>query len=79
VWAAANHIDSLPDYMLVMGGTFLGGEGVQGAEIVDMSYRLSGPVKMAINAELDRIAAFHETHTIPAMSTTLGANAQSHH
>jgi len=78
VWAAANHIDSLPDYMLVMGGTFLGGEGVQGAEIVDMSYRLSGPVKMAINAELDRIAAFHETHTIPAMSRTLSANAHSH-
>lgn len=75
MWAAANRIDSLPDYMLVMGGTFLGGEDIRGAEIVDMSYRVSGEKKTAILKELDRIAAFHETTTFPILRSALRAGA----
>lgn len=65
MWAAANRIDSLPDYLSVVGGVFLGGKGVHGADIVDMNYVTSGTKKDAIMKELDRIAMFHETHTIP--------------
>lgn len=71
IWAAANHIDALPDYMLVMGGTFLGGEGVQGAEIVDMNYRVTGAKKRMIMQELDRIAKFHERETLSRMERAL--------
>jgi hypothetical protein len=73
MWAAANRIDSLPDYMLVMGGTFLGGEDIRGAEIVDMNYRVSGDKKTAILKELERIAVFHEKTTIPILKTALRA------
>jgi acetoin utilization deacetylase AcuC-like enzyme/acyl-CoA hydrolase/GNAT superfamily N-acetyltransferase len=75
MWATANRIDSLPDYMLVMGGTFLGGEGVLGAEIVDMNYRVSGAKKTAILKELDRIAQFHEKQTMPLIEKSLGRTA----
>lgn len=71
MWAAANRIDSLPDYMLVMGGTFLGGEDIRGAEIVDMNYRVSGEKKTAILKELDRIAVFHEKTTFPLLKAAL--------
>jgi acetoin utilization protein AcuC len=71
VWAAANHVDALPEHMLVMGGVFLGGEGVQGAEIVDMTYRVSGPVKTSIMEELDRIARVHEQSTLPRLKNAL--------
>jgi acetoin utilization protein AcuC len=71
MWAAANRIDSLPDYMLVMGGTFLGGEDIRGSEIVDMNYRVSGEKKSAIMKELDRVAAFHETTTFPILKKAL--------
>jgi len=75
MWAAANNIDSLPEYMLVMGGTFLGGEGVPGSEIVDMHYHLTGDNKHAVAKELDRIALFHEEKTIPAMQRALKETA----
>lgn len=75
MWAAANRIDSLPDYMLVMGGTFLGGEDIQGAEIVDMSYRVSGEKKTAILKELDRVSAFHEGTTFPLLRKALRAGS----
>lgn len=75
MWAAANRIDSLPDYMLVMGGTFLGGEDIRGAEIVDMNYRVSGDKKTAIMKELDRIATFHETTTFPILRKALHRGA----
>jgi acetoin utilization deacetylase AcuC-like enzyme/acyl-CoA hydrolase/GNAT superfamily N-acetyltransferase len=65
MWAAANRIDALPDYMLVMGGSFMGGAGIQGADLVDMQFRVSGDTKKAILKELDRIASFHEEHTLP--------------
>jgi hypothetical protein len=65
MWAAANRIDDLPDYLLVLGGTFLGGEGIPGAEIVDLNYRVSGEQKATILDELDRIAHFHEKNTLP--------------
>ncbi len=73
MWAVANRIDSLPDYMLVMGGTFLGGEDIRGAEIVDMNYRVSGDKKTAILKELDRIALFHEKTTLPILKSALRA------
>lgn len=68
MWGAANRMDALPDYLLVMGGTFLGGQGLQGADVVDMSYRVSGSQKNEMLAELDRIVAYHEEHTIPVIS-----------
>jgi acetoin utilization deacetylase AcuC-like enzyme/acyl-CoA hydrolase/GNAT superfamily N-acetyltransferase len=65
MWAAANKIDALPDYLLVMGGSFMGGEGLLGADIVDRVYLLSGKQKELVQKELDRLVAFHEEHTIP--------------
>ena len=67
MWAAANRIDSLPDYLLGMGGVFLGGEGLGAADIVDMAYRLHGEEKRTLMRELERIAAFHEEHTLPLL------------
>ncbi len=74
MWAAANRIDSLPDFMLGMGGTFLGGEDIAGADIIDMAYHVTGDKKASILKELDRVAAWHENHTIPAMKKALGAD-----
>jgi len=65
MWAAANRIDDLPDYLLVLGGSFMGGGGMIGAEIVDMTYRTSGKEKEAVLAELDRIIEFHQENTLP--------------
>ena len=64
MWAAANRIDALPDYLLVVGGTMMGADSGLG-DIVDMNYRVSGDKKEKIMAELDRIAKFHEENTIP--------------
>jgi acetoin utilization deacetylase AcuC-like enzyme/acyl-CoA hydrolase len=72
MWAAANRVDDLPDYMLVMGGSFMGGAGLEGAEIVDMPYRVSGDTKKKIMAELDRIAEFHEKNTLPILGQRIG-------
>jgi acetoin utilization deacetylase AcuC-like enzyme/acyl-CoA hydrolase len=68
MWAAANRIDALPDYLLVMGGSFFGGDGIAGADVVDRQYVLSGDKKEAIIAELDRIAEYHEQTTIPIIT-----------
>ena len=76
MWAAANRIDSLPDFMLSMGGTLLGGEDIAGADIVDMTYRVSGEKKAAIMKELERVATYHENVTFPAMMRTLGAKSE---
>jgi acetoin utilization protein AcuC len=65
MWAAANRIDALPDYLLTIGGTFMGSQDIGGGEIVDMPYRASGEKKAAITKELERIAEFHERTTIP--------------
>jgi acetoin utilization protein AcuC len=65
MWAAANRIDALPDYLLTVGGTFMGSHGVGGGEIVDMPYRASGEKKAAMLEELERIVEFHEETTIP--------------
>ncbi len=65
MWAAANRIDALPDYLLTVGGTFMGGAGAAGAGIIDPRYRLSGSRKGAILDELDRIAEYHEAETLP--------------
>jgi len=74
MWAAANWIDSLPDYLLTIGGTFARGEGSGGADIVDMSYNLSGAKKIAILKELDRIAEFHEQTTMPRLRSRLNGS-----
>jgi acetoin utilization deacetylase AcuC-like enzyme/GNAT superfamily N-acetyltransferase len=65
MWAAANRIDSLPDYLLVLGGTFLASDGLDGADIVDMPFQVTGSKKQAIDEELGRIADYHEANTIP--------------
>jgi len=74
-WAAANRIDALPDHMLVMGGVFLGGEGIAGAEIVDMRYRASGEKKVAMMEEVERVIAFHKERTLPIIGRGLGGKA----
>jgi len=65
MWGAANRLDALPDYLLCMGGNFAGSAGLQGGDLVDMNYRVSGKEKDAMIAELDRIAAYHEAETLP--------------
>ncbi len=72
MWAAVNRIDALPDYLLVLGGTFMRGAGVTGADIVDMPHRISGGQKEAVQKELLRIAAFHEVNTIPLIGKRSG-------
>jgi acetoin utilization protein AcuC len=72
MWATANRIDSLPDYLLGMGGTFLGGEGLGGADLVDMTYNASGEGKRSILEELERVAAWHEEHTLPLIGERAG-------
>ena len=67
MWAAANRIDALPDFLSVVGGNFLGAEGLQGAELADMQYRVTGEEKKQIIAELDRIVEFHEANTLPLL------------
>ena len=71
MWAAANRIDALPDYLLVLGGSFMGGEGVAQADIVDMAYLTSGDQRDATQKELERIAVFHENNTIPLIGKRL--------
>jgi acetoin utilization deacetylase AcuC-like enzyme/acyl-CoA hydrolase/ribosomal protein S18 acetylase RimI-like enzyme len=72
MWATANRIDALPDYLTVLGGSFMGSEGLQGAEIVDMNYRVSGAKKDEIMKELERIALYHEKNTIPRIGKKNG-------
>lgn len=65
IWAAANRVDSMPDYLLVMGGSFLGSQGLMGAEMIDRAYRITGEEKKLINDEIDRIVDYHIKTTIP--------------
>lgn len=65
MWAAANRIDALPDYLLTMGGTFLGSEDLMGAEIVDRAYRITGEEKENLLEEVERVIRFHEVNTVP--------------
>jgi acetoin utilization protein AcuC len=76
VWGAANRIDSMPDYLLVVGGTFLGSEDLQGGEIVDRAYRITGQEKEDMLKELDRIVEFHKTNTIPIIEGRCGPAEQ---
>lgn len=71
MWAAANRINALPDFLLVVGGSFMGSEGMGGGEIVDMAYRTSGDKKNAIIKEMDRLIAFHKENTIPYIGRRL--------
>ena len=74
IWATVNRIDSLPVYLTVLGGTFLGSEDLQGADIIDMTYRISGEEKDNILDEVERIIKFHQEHTLP---TIAGCKSQS--
>jgi hypothetical protein len=38
-----------------------------------MAYHVTGEKKAAIMKELDRVALWHEQHTLPAMKKALGA------
>jgi len=69
MWAAANRIDALPDYLLVIGGRFREEAGRQQGDIGDMNYRVSGQLKDEIIQELNRIAEFHETKTLPRIGS----------
>jgi len=75
IWATVNRIDALPDYLMMMGGTFLGQEDLAGSEMVDMSYRVSGEEKEAIMQELERIAAYHSELTLPLLSGNTEASS----
>ena len=68
MWATANGIDAMPDYLLMVGGSFLGRSGIDSADVNDMSYRLSGDKKRAILEELDRVVDYHEAHTLPILA-----------
>ena len=65
MWASANRIDELPDYLLTMGGTFMGSAGMGGAEIVDMPYRISGAQKDQMLSRIRETVAFHRDRTLP--------------
>lgn len=72
MWGVANRMDALPDYLLVMGGNFMGSADLQGGDLVDMSYRVSGKEKEMMLAEVDRIVAYHEAHTMPIIQRRFG-------
>ncbi len=57
MWATANRIDALPDYLSMLGGTFLGEGDLGGSDVVDMPWRVTGPEKRAMLAEVDRLIA----------------------
>ncbi len=57
MWAAANRIDALPDYLSMLGGTFLSAGELDGSDIVDMPWRITGKEKQAMLDEVARIAA----------------------
>ncbi len=75
MWAAANRIDALPDYLLTIGGHFMGEEGLPGAQMVDRAYRVSGKEKIEILEELERVVKYHEEHTIPIIRARSGEDA----
>ncbi|MCK4944553.1 MAG: hypothetical protein KAS65_13300 [Candidatus Aminicenantes bacterium] len=77
VWAAANRIDAMPDYLLVLGGTFMGSQELQGAEIVDREFRISGTKKKKIMSELEDVVRFHEKNTFPIIKKYYKSNNKS--
>jgi len=74
IWAAANRIHAMPDYLLVMGGSFIGSEEIKGAGIMDRAFRLSGKVKDNIMRELKEIVLFHEEVTLQLIKQRNKAN-----
>lgn len=50
----------------------MGNAGLQGGDLIDMNYRVSGKVKDAMLAEVDRIVAYHEAHTLPIIRSRFG-------
>jgi len=78
MWAAANRIDALPDFLLVMGGSFFGSGEIAGADVVDRQYVLSGEKKQAIMLELERVAGFHRENTIPIIGQSREDRSSDH-
>ena len=72
MWAAVNRKDSMPVYLTVLGGTFMSSEGLEGGEIVDLTYRITGEEKNKILDEIDCVIRFHEKHTIPLIESIGG-------
>ena len=67
MWGAVNRVGALPDYLLVLGGSFLGDQGLEGAGLMDMSFRDSGAGKAERMDDLKRVIAFHEATTLPVV------------
>lgn len=72
MWAAANRINAMPDYLSVLGGTFLGSEDLKGTGIIDRAFIVSGEKKEDIMSELKRIIDFHEKNTVPRIQKIAG-------
>jgi acetoin utilization protein AcuC len=64
MWAVANDIESAPEYLMIMGGVFIGADEFSNDDLSDMTFRITGDHKTEILAELERIATFHEQHTL---------------
>lgn len=65
IWAAANRLDSLPDYLLTIGGTFIGEEDIEKVALVDRPFRFSGALKTSIIDGLTKIHKFHQRRSLP--------------
>ena len=50
MWAAANRIETVPDHLSMMGGVFLGAQDLEGGDLVDMAWRVTGADKEAMMA-----------------------------
>lgn len=57
LWATANDIDALPDYLYAVGGVFLGAGDLEGADLIDAAFRVSGDAKRSMMEELRRLKA----------------------
>ncbi len=65
LWATANRIDIIPDYLSVIGGSFIGSNELKQVNIIDMNYIVTGKKKEEIMQHLYKIAQFHKSTTIP--------------
>ncbi len=45
IWATANRIDTVPDYLSVIGGSFIGSKELNQINLIDMNYTVTGKKK----------------------------------
>ncbi len=69
MWAAANRINAMPDYLSMLGGTFMGSGELKGTGIIDRAFIVSGNTKQTIMEELDRIIVYHKKYTMPVIKS----------